>query len=109
MLIKRLEPGARMSQADITSACVFTWMNVAFGFDQKRGAYPAWGVYAVILYSGFYDMSAKLIEGFGQDPGPPHNTFSLADAGGTANKETETDKPRPLFGGNGGVPPRGHY
>jgi hypothetical protein len=38
---------------------------------------PDWAVYAVILYSGFYDMSARLIRGFGLDPGPPPNAFTF--------------------------------
>jgi hypothetical protein len=57
---------------------------------------PEWGAYAVILYSGFYDMSASLIRSFGLDPGPAPNSFTFDAV--ARNKADEPDKPL-------GVPP----
>ncbi|VTR99635.1 hypothetical protein [Tuwongella immobilis] len=39
---------------------------------------PAWAPYAVILYSSFYDMSARLIRGFALNPGTAPNSFSFS-------------------------------
>lgn len=38
---------------------------------------PDWAPYAIILYSGFYDMSARLIRNFALDPGKPPNAFTF--------------------------------
>jgi hypothetical protein len=46
-------------------------------YDSDPGD-PSWAVYAVILFSGFYDMSANVIRTFGLDPGEAPNAFSFA-------------------------------
>ena len=51
---------------------------------------PTWAIYAVMLYSGFYDMSASLIRSFGLDPGPAPNTFTY---NAVASNQTEEDDP----------------
>jgi hypothetical protein len=45
-------------------------------YDGQPGD-PDWAPYAIILYSGFYDMSARLISNFGLDPGTAPNSFSF--------------------------------
>ena len=58
---------------------------------------PSLAIYAVILYSGFYDMSARLIRNFGLDPGPAPNAFSFAAV--ARNAPPEPEKPKlPQFG-----------
>jgi hypothetical protein len=55
-------------------------------YDREQGD-PSWAIYAVLLYSGFYDMSARMIRNFGLDPGPIPNAFSFAAATRTARDE----------------------
>src|SRR5262249_35842751 len=38
---------------------------------------PDWAPYAIILYSGFYDMSARMIRNFALDPGKAPNAFTF--------------------------------
>ncbi|MFO0878346.1 MAG: hypothetical protein U0840_13475 [Gemmataceae bacterium] len=45
-------------------------------YDRQPGD-PAWAPYAVVLYSGFYDMGSRLIENFGLNPGPAPNAFTF--------------------------------
>ena len=52
---------------------------------------PSWAPYAILLYSNFYDMSARLIEGFALDPGPKPNTFSFA---ATASTKPAGERPK---------------
>jgi hypothetical protein len=49
---------------------------------------PDWAFYAVIFYSAFYDMGDRLIRTFGQDPGPPPESFTF---GAVTSVETLTD------------------
>ena len=56
---------------------------------------PSWAIYAVLLYSGFYDMSARLIRNFGLDPGVVPNAFSFAAA--TRNEPDKPDVPDDPF------------
>lgn len=53
----------------------------SLNYDSKSGD-PDWSPYAVILYSGFYDMSSRLIRNFGLDPGPDRTRISFAQATG---------------------------
>lgn len=47
-----------------------------------RSGDPDWAPYAVILYSGFYDMSNRLITNFGAKPPPVQTEFTFAMATG---------------------------
>jgi hypothetical protein len=48
-------------------------------YDSRPGD-PDWAPYAIILYSGFYDMSSRLIRNFGLDPGPTPSSFTFDEA-----------------------------
>jgi hypothetical protein len=48
-------------------------------YDTRPGD-PEWGAYAVILYSGFHDMSNRLIASFGLQPPPAPTVFTFDDA-----------------------------
>jgi len=59
---------------------------------------PKWAIYAVLLYSGFYEMSARLIQNFGLDPGETPNAFSYAATARHAPKiDDKLLNPKPLF------------
>jgi hypothetical protein len=67
-------------------------------YDEEPGD-PSWAVYAVVLYSGFYDMSARLIRNFGLDPGPAPNAFTFG-----AVARNRPDEPPPLWAPKGVAP-----
>lgn len=41
---------------------------------------PAWGAYAVMMYSAFHDFSNRVLAGAGLNPPPPPTTFTFRDA-----------------------------
>lgn len=44
---------------------------------------PDWAPYAIVLFSGFHDLSDRLIRQFGLDPGPAPDRFTFAAAAST--------------------------
>jgi hypothetical protein len=59
----------------------FVWVLDSVGlsklnYDSQSGD-PEWAPYAVVLYSGFYDMAGRLIRNFGLEPGPAPDTFTF--------------------------------
>jgi hypothetical protein len=54
---------------------------INLNYDSRDGD-PDWAPYAIMLYSAFHDMSARLIEGFGLQPPQPPERFSFAEATG---------------------------
>jgi hypothetical protein len=63
---------------------------------------PAWGIYAVVLYSSFSDMSRQMIKGFGLDPGPAEEEYTL-DAADRGYASADNTSAPPYVGGY--VPP----
>jgi hypothetical protein len=45
-------------------------------YDDAQGD-PDWAPYAIILYSGFFDMSSRLIKGFALEPEPTPASYSF--------------------------------
>jgi hypothetical protein len=54
-------------------------------YDARPGD-PEWAPYAILLYSGFYDMSTRLIREFGLSPQQPPTHFTFAQATGSASR-----------------------
>jgi hypothetical protein len=54
---------------------------IQLNYDARPGD-PPWAPYAVILYSGFHDMSNRLIVSFGADAPPTPNQFTFAGVAG---------------------------
>src|SRR5262249_39377026 len=52
-------------------------------YDDRKGD-PEWAPYAILLYSGFHDMSTRLIREFGLTPQPAPTRFTFAQATGNA-------------------------
>jgi hypothetical protein len=50
-------------------------------YDRERGD-PDWAPYAIMLHSGFVDMSARLVKGFGLEAQEPPDRYSFATATG---------------------------
>src|SRR5262249_24665016 len=50
-------------------------------YDRERGD-PDWGPDATMLYSGFVDMSGRLVTGFGLETQKPPDSYSFATATG---------------------------
>lgn len=74
----------------------FAWNLDSEGLGQlhydHRGGDPEWAPYAVVFYSGFYDMAGRLIRNFGLDSGPAPDTFSYE---AVASNTTDNPLPRP--------------
>jgi len=56
---------------------------------------PDWAIYAIVVYSSFYDMSARLIRSFGLDPGPTPTFITFS--GTMTNKVDEPVNRFPPF------------
>ena len=65
---------------------------------------PDWAPYAIILYSGFYDMSARLIRNFALDPGKPPNAFTFGAVAST-KADIPANAPLPAPPNGPGIPP----
>jgi hypothetical protein len=64
--------------------CKFPSMPATnLNYDGRPGD-PDWAPYAIVLYSGFDDMSRRLIKNFGLEPPPPPGSYSFAGVTGAA-------------------------
>jgi hypothetical protein len=84
--------------ADKTHVCKLGSVPASsLNYDSAPGD-PDWAPYAIILYSGFYDLSARLIQNFALNPGPAPNAFSF-----NAVASNKPD-PAPPFNPGAGLP-----
>jgi hypothetical protein len=57
-------------------------------YDSESGD-PLWAPYAIMLHSGFVDMGARLVKGFGLEAASPPDSYSFATATGQDQKSRQ--------------------